>query len=86
MWWTKTPLTAQNSLISMRLKGGGVNAQQNIPIYVYNLSQRMILMRSASLDLQFEYKHEYPGKVWGMGVGGAAFWFETRYLHYFHTG
>ena len=52
----------------MRLKGGGVNAQQNIPIYVYNLSQRMILMRSASLDLQFEYKHEYPGKVWGIGA------------------
>ena len=52
------------------VKRGGVNAQQNIPIYVYNLSQRMILMRSASLDLQFEYKHEYPGKVWGWGGGG----------------
>ena len=66
-------------------KGGKVNAQQNIPTYVYNLSQRVILMRSASFDLQFEYKHEYPGKVWGMG-GSCRFGFETRYLHYFHTG
>ena len=62
-----------------------VNAKQNIPTYLYNLSQRVILMRSASFDLQFEYKHEYPGKVWGVG-GCCRFGFETRYLYYFHTG
>ena len=60
-----TPLFNINAVKKVEI----VNVKQNIPTYLYNLSQSVMLMGSASLDLQFEYKHDYLGKVLG---GGAA--------------